>query len=102
MKKLQPVHDKIVVRQNQADAVQKTESGIILPDTAQQGKLHEGEVMAVGNGVYSQTGDMIPIVVEVGDKILYGQHSGGQEYNLNGEEVLIMSQNEVLSIIKED
>ena len=64
--------------------------------------MQEGEVIAVGNGVYSQTGDMIPIVVEVGDKILYGQHAGGQEYNLNGEEVLIMSQNEVLSIIKED
>jgi|TARA_Y100000361_G_C11062130_1_gene291063 chaperonin GroES len=102
MKKLQPVHDKIVVKPNQADEVQKTESGIILPDTAQQGSLKEGEVIAVGNGVYTSTADIVPIVVEVGDTIVYGQHAQAQEYRLNGEDVLIMSQNEVLSIIKED
>ena len=102
MKKLQPVHDKIVVKPNQADEVQKTESGIILPDTAQQGGLKEGEVIAVSDGVYSQTKEIIPIVVEVGDKIVYGQHAQAQEYKLNGEEVLIMSQNEVLSIVTED
>ena len=102
MKKLQPVHDKIVVRQNQADAVQKTESGIILPDTAQQGTLNEGKVIAVGNGVYTSTADIVPIVVEVGDTIIYGQHAQAQEYNLNGEELLIVSQNEILSILGDE
>ena len=102
MKKLQPVHDKIVVKAKSKNQEERTESGIILPDTAQQGTLNEGKVIAVGNGVYTSTADIVPIVVEVGDTIIYGQHAQAQEYNLNGEEVLIMSQNEVLSIIKED
>lgn len=101
MKKLQPVHDKIVVKPIAKKEDEVTASGIILPDTANQGKLLEGEVVAVSDGVYSQTKEIIPIVVEVGDRIIYGQHAQGQDYNLNGEEVLIMSQNEVLSIIKE-
>ena len=102
MKKLQPVHDKIVVKPSIETEEKKTDSGIILPDTAQQGTLKEGEVVAVGNGVYTSTADIVPIVVEVGDNIIYSQHAQAQEYNLNGEDVLIMSQNEVLSIIKED
>tara|TARA_Y100001938_G_scaffold141966_1_gene212514 strand:+ start:2628 stop:2933 length:306 start_codon:yes stop_codon:yes gene_type:complete len=100
--RLQPVHDKIVVKPNAKKQEERTESGIILPDTAQQGSLKEGEVIAVGDGVYTSTADIVPIVVEVGDKIVYGQHAQAQEYNLNGQDVLIMSQNEVLSIIKED
>ena len=99
--RLKPVNDKIVVKPNENNNEEMTESGIILPDTANQGKLLEGEVVAVSDGVYSQTKEIIPIVVEVGDRIIYGQHAQGQDYNLNGEEVLIMSQNEVLSIIKE-
>ena len=102
MKKLQPVHDKIVVKPSTETEEKRTDSGIILPDTAQQGTLKEGEVVAVGNGVYTSTADIVPIVVEVGDNIIYSQHAQAQEYNLNGEDVLIMSQNEVLSIIKED
>ena len=99
--KLRPVHDKIVVKQinNKSDEV--TESGIILPDSTSHGKLQEGEVIAAGNVIYSTTGDSIPIVVEVGDRILYSSQNGGQEYNLNGENVLIMSQNEVLSILED-
>ena len=97
---VKPLSDRIVVKPEPAE--EKTASGIILPDTAQQGKLKEGEVIAVGNGVYTSTADIVPIVVEVGDKIVYGQHAQAQEYKLNGENVLIMSQNEVLSIIKED
>tara|TARA_Y100000592_G_scaffold57895_1_gene90674 strand:+ start:8657 stop:8965 length:309 start_codon:yes stop_codon:yes gene_type:complete len=102
MKKLQPVHDKIVVQPKQETEEKKTESGIILPDTAQQGSLKEGKVIAVGTGVYTSTADIVPIVVEVGDNIIYSQHAQAQEYRLNGEDVLIMSQNEVLSIVKED
>jgi len=99
--KLRPVHDKIVVKQinNKTDEV--TKSGIILPDSTVQGKLLEGKVIAAGNVIYSTSGDSIPIVVEVGDRILYSGHAQVQEYNLNGEEVVIMSQNEVLSILEE-
>ena len=98
--KLRPVHDKIVVKPIDAKEAETTESGIILPDTVNQGKLLEGEVIAAGNIIYSSTGDSIPIVVEVGDRILYSKHAQIQEYKLNGENVLIMSQNEVLSILE--
>ena len=98
--KLKPVHDKIVVRQINKKDEEVTDSGIILPDTVDQGKLLEGEVIAAGNVIYSSTGDSIPIVVEVGDRILYGKHAQIQEYKLNGEDVVIMSQNEVLSILE--
>tara|TARA_R100000458_G_C8125730_1_gene142781 strand:+ start:274 stop:579 length:306 start_codon:yes stop_codon:yes gene_type:complete len=100
--KIKPVHDKIVVKQKQQEEEKKTESGIILPDVVQDGGLLEGEVLSAGHGVYSQTGDLIPIVVEVGDTILYSKHAQTQEYKLNGEDVVIMSQNEVLSVLYED
>jgi|TARA_R110000824_G_scaffold19141_7_gene74628 co-chaperonin GroES (HSP10) len=98
--KLRPVHDKIVVRQIEQKSDEVTASGIILPDSTVQGKLIQGEVLAAGKMIYSTTGDSIPIVVEVGDIILYSKQNGAQEYNLNGETVLIMSQNEVLSILE--
>ena len=100
--KLKPVHDKIIVKQIDNKADQVTEAGIILPDTDQGGKLLEGEVIAAGNIIYSSTGDSIPIVVEVGDRILYSGHAQLQEYKLNGEDVVIMSQNEVLSILEDE
>ena len=99
--KLKPVNDKIVVNPNKKDEEEVTDSGIILPDTVDQGKLLEGEVIAAGNVIYSTSGDAIPIVVEVGNRILYGKHAQVQEYNLNGEDVVIMSQNEVLSILED-
>ena len=97
--KLKPVNDKIVVRPIKEEDEHVTESGLILPDTAKDGGLQEGEVIAAGHGMYSTNGTLIPIVVEVGDTILYGKHNGGQEYKLDGDDVLIMSQNEVLSIL---
>ena len=99
--KLKPVNDKIVVKPIEKKDENRTESGIILPDTANQGGLLEGEVIAAGHGMYSTNGTLIPIVVEIGDTILYGKHNGGQEYKLNGDDVVIMSQNEVLSIVEE-
>ena len=101
--KIKPVHDKIVVKPlDNTKEAETTAAGIILPDSVEQGKLLEGEVIAAGNMIYSTTGDSIPIVVEVGDKILYSKHAQVQEYKLNGEDVVIMSQNEVLSILYED
>tara|TARA_Y100001963_G_C6621662_1_gene371992 strand:+ start:145 stop:432 length:288 start_codon:yes stop_codon:yes gene_type:complete len=94
--KLKPVHDKIVIKPTSKEE-EVTESGILLPDTVDQGKLLEAEVIAAGNVIYSTSGDAIPIVVEVGDKILYNKHAQTHEYG----EYLIMSQNEVLSIVEE-
>ena len=100
--KLRPVHDKIVVKPLATKETETTESGIILPDTVNQGKLLEGEVIAAGNIIYSTSGDTIPIVVKKGNRILYSKHAQVQEYVLNGEDVVIMSQNEVLSILEDN
>ena len=95
--KLKPVNDKIVVKPNQKKDEEVTEGGIILPDTVDSGKLLEGEVTAVGKGMYSANGTLIPVVVNVGETILYNKHAKTHEYG----DYLIMSVNEVLSIVKD-
>ena len=97
MNKLKPVNDKIVVKTKSKEE-EVTEGGILLPDTVDQGKLMEGEVMAVGNGMYSASGTLIPVVVDVGDKILYNKHAQLHEYD---DDLVIMSVNEILSIVEE-
>jgi len=100
--KLKPVNDKIVVKPNKNNEEEKTESGIILPDTVDQGKLLDGEVVAVGKGMYSANGTLIPVVVNVGETVLYNKHAQTHEYKTtDGEELVIMSVNEVLSIVKD-
>ena len=95
--KLKPVNDKIVVKPNEKNKEETTESGIILPDTVDQGKLMEGEVISVGKGMYSASGTLIPVVVNVGETILYNKHAQVHEY----DDLVIMSVNEVLSIVEE-
>ena len=95
--KLKPVNDKIVVKPNEKDEEEMTESGIILPDTVDSGKLLNGEVVSVGKGMYSATGTLIPVVVNVGDTILYNKHAQVHEY----DDYVIMSVNEVLSILED-
>ena len=95
--KLKPVNDKIVVKK-QTKEEEVTKGGILLPDTVDQGKLMEGEVMAVGNGMYSANGTLIPVVCEVGDTILYNKHAQLHEYD---DDLVIMSVNEVLSIVED-
>ena len=94
--KLKPVNDKIVVKTKSKEE-EVTDSGILLPDTVDSGKLMEGEVMAVGNGMYSASGTLIPVVVDVGDTILYNKHAQLHEYD---DDLVIMSVNEVLSIVE--
>ena len=94
--KLKPVNDKIVVKTNSQEE-EVTESGILLPDTVDSGKLMEGEVVAVGKGMYSASGTIIPVVVNVGETILYNKHAQTHEYG----DYVIMSVNEVLSIVKD-
>ena len=97
--RLQPVHDKIVVKVKNEAEEKRTESGLILPDTANQGGLLEAEVVAASGGVYSSTGDVIPVVVKTGNNVLISKHHGGQEYTENGQEYLILSQNDVFAIV---
>ena len=95
--KLKPVNDKIVVRPKEKNKEEVTASGIVLPDTVDSGKLLEGEVVAVGEGMYSASGTLIPVICSVGDTILYNKHAQLHEYD---DDLVIMSVNEVLSILE--
>jgi co-chaperonin GroES (HSP10) len=99
--RLKPVNDKIVVKENEKNKEEKTASGIILPDTVQDGMLLEGEVVAASEGMYSAQGTMIPLVVGEGDTILYNKNAQKAEHTIDGETYILMSVNEVLSIVKE-
>ncbi len=91
---LQPLEDRIVVRS--AEAEETTASGLVIPETAKE-KPQQGEVLAVGPGRRSdQTGEIIPLDVEVGDAIVYSKY-GGTEIEVDGEELLILSGRDVLA-----
>ena len=99
--RLKPVNDKIVVKPNEKNKEEKTAGGIILPVTVQDGTLVEGEVVAIGEGMYSASGTLIPVVVDVGDTILYNKNAMKSEYSIDGESFILMSINEVMSIVRE-
>ena len=90
-----PLHDRVLVRRIEAE--EKTAGGIIIPDTAKE-KPQEGEVVAVGKGAKDEDGDRIELDVKVGDKILFGKWSG-TEVKLDGEDLLIMKESDILGII---
>ncbi len=93
---LQPLEDRLVVRQ--AEAEETTASGLIIPDTAKE-KPQQGEVLAVGPGRRSDTGDLIPVDGAVGDKVVYSKY-GGTEITIDGVDVLILNARDVLAIVK--
>ena len=91
---LQPLEDRIVVRP--AEAEETTHSGLVIPDTAKE-KPQQGEVLAVGPGRRAEnTGELIPLEVKVGDKVVYSKY-GGTEITIEGEELLILSSRDVLA-----
>jgi len=98
--RLKPVNDKIVVKPIKKEDNHITEGGIILPDTAQNGALIEGKVVAVGEGMYSANGTLIPVVVNEGDTILYNKNAQKAEHKIDGEDYILMSINEVMSIVR--
>ena len=93
--KIRPLHDRVIVKRIAED--EKTKGGIIIPDTAKE-KPQEGRVIAVGAGRH-EDGKVIPPDVKAGDKILFGKYSG-TEIKLNGEEHLIMREEDILGIIE--
>ena len=99
--RLKPVNDKIVVKPKEDKNDNVTEGGIILPDTVQDGTLIEGKVVAVGDGMYSMSGTLIPVVVDVGDTILYNKNAQKAEHKIDGEDYILMSVNEVMSIVRD-
>ena len=90
-----PLHDRVVVKRVQSD--EKTKGGLIIPDSAKE-KPAEGEVVAVGEGARKDSGELIPMTVKKGDRILFGKWSG-TEVTLNGEELLIMKESDILGVI---
>jgi len=93
--KVRPLHDRLVVRRIEEKETAK--GGIIIPDTAKE-KPQEGEVLAVGNGKILDSGIKITLDVKVGDKILFGKYSG-TEIKIDGEDVLILREDEVLAVL---
>ena len=93
--KFRPLHDRVVVRRIEADV--KTAGGIIIPDTAKE-KPQEGEVVAVGPGGRDEAGKLIPIDLEVGDRVLFGKWSG-TEVKIDGKELLIMKESDIMGVL---
>ncbi len=93
--KFRPLHDRVVV--SRVESEEKTKGGIIIPDTAKE-KPSEGEVVAVGEGARKDSGELIPMSVKAGDRVLFGKWSG-TEVKLNGEDLLIMKESDIMGII---
>ena len=91
-----PLHDRVLVRRIEQD--DKTTGGIIIPDTAKE-KPQEGEVVAVGAGNRDETGKLVALDVQAGDRILFGKWSG-TEVKLDGEDLLIMKESDILGVIE--
>jgi len=92
-----PLHDRVVVRRIEAE--EKTSGGIIIPDTAKE-KPQEGEVVAVGPGARAEDGIIAALDVKAGDRILFGKWSG-TEVRIDGEELLIMKESDILGVIEQ-
>ncbi|WP_114375563.1 co-chaperone GroES [Elioraea thermophila] len=95
--KFRPLHDRVVVKRVSAE--EKTAGGIIIPDTAKE-KPQEGEVVAVGPGARNEKGELVPLEVKVGDRVLFGKWSG-TEVKIDGEELLIMKESDIMGILED-
>jgi chaperonin GroES len=94
--KIRPLHDRVVVKRLEEET--RTAGGIIIPDTATE-KPQRGEVIAVGNGARGDDNELIPLDVKPGDRVLFGKWSG-TEVKLDGEEVLIMKESDILGVMQ--
>ena len=94
--KFRPLQDRVLIRRIEEEG--KTAGGIIIPDTAKE-KPQEGEVIAVGSGVRGEDGEIHPLDVKAGDRILFGKWSGS-EVKIDGEDLIIMKESDILGIIE--
>jgi chaperonin GroES len=94
--KFRPLHDRVLVRRVESD--DKTAGGIIIPDTAKE-KPQEGEIVALGSGARKEDGSVAVLDVKAGDKVLFGKWSG-TEVKINGEELLIMKESDIMGIME--
>ncbi len=91
-----PLHDRVLV--SRIDAEEKTAGGIIIPDTAKE-KPQEGEIIAVGPGARNEQGQLVPLDVKIGDRVLFGKWSG-TEVKIDGQDLLIMKESDLLGIVE--
>jgi len=96
---IRPLYDRIVVKRITGEGEEKTAGGIIIPDSAKE-KPQQGEVVAVGKGKRLDDGTLVPLDVQVGDKILFGKYSGSEAPKELGEDYLIMREDEVLGVLE--
>ncbi|MCH2261680.1 MAG: co-chaperone GroES [Candidatus Thioglobus autotrophicus] len=94
---IRPLHDRVIVRR--IEEKKTTASGLIIPDSSAE-KPSKGEVVAAGKGKMSAQGDLIPLDVKVGDKVMFGQYSGS-EITVDEETLLVMSEDEIVAVIEE-
>ncbi len=94
---IKPLHDRVIIRRIE-DNVNQTAGGLFIPDTAKE-KPQEGEVIAAGEGKYKEDGTRQTLDVKAGDRVLFGKYSGS-EIKLDGEEFIIMREDEILGIIE--
>ena len=94
--KLRPLHDRVIVERLEEE--EKTGGGIIIPDTAKE-KPQQGRVIAVGKGKVLENGQVIPLTVKAGDRVLFGKYAG-TEIKIDGDEHLIMREDDILAIIE--
>jgi chaperonin GroES len=93
-----PLHDRVLVRRLEGE--EKTAGGLIIPDSAKE-KPSEGEIVSCGEGARKDSGELIPMAVKAGDRVLFGKWSG-TEVKVNGEDLLIMKESDILGIIVEE
>lgn len=94
--KFRPLHDRVVVRRVEEE--HRTAGGVIIPDTAKE-KPMEGEVIAVGSGARNEKGEIVPLEVKVGDRVLFGKWSGN-EVKIDGQELLIMKETDIMGVLE--
>ena len=94
---IRPLYDRVVVRRNAEE--ETTAGGIVLPGSAKE-KPNQGEVVAVGEGKLLDNGEVRPLAVKVGDKVVFGQYAGSNTIEVNGEELIIMGEGEIYGVIE--
>ncbi|MBN3564458.1 co-chaperone GroES [Aliamphritea spongicola] len=95
--KIRPLHDRVVVRRKEEEAT--TASGIVLPGSATE-KPNQGEVVAVGSGRVTNSGEVQALTVQVGDQVIFGQYAGSNVVKVDGEELLVMSESEIFGVLE--
>ncbi len=95
--KIRPLYDRVVVRRKEEE--ETTSGGILLPGSAKE-KPNQGEVVAVGDGKVLESGELRPVAVKVGDRVVFGQYAGSNTIEVDGEELIIMGENEIYAVVE--